>query len=144
MGNVASLSVIDPFSGCGGLPLYSTSVAAGFPSPADDHIEQRLSPNSFLVDNETSTYFVRVQGHSMIEAGIFDKDVLVVDRSVTASIGDIVLAILDGEFTVKTLGRSRKGPRLIPANKDYQVIEIQEGQQFEVVGVVTGSMRKFK
>lgn len=80
----------------------------------------------------------------MIDAGIFEDDVLVIDRSTIAQIGDIVLAVLDGEFTVKTLGRSKQGARLIPANKHYPVIEVKQEQSFEVWGVVTGSMRKFK
>ncbi len=126
------------------LPLYTTKVAAGFPSPADDHIERRLDPSDYLVENGTTTFFVRVKGNSMIDVGIFDNDVLVVDRSLTAQIGDIVLAVLDGEFTVKTLGRSKTGARLIPANQEFPVIEVKEGQSFEVWGVVTGSMRKFK
>lgn len=126
------------------LPLYTTKVAAGFPSPADDHVETRLSPNSYLVANKDATFFVRVKGDSMIDAGIFDDDVLIVDRSRVPQIGDIVLAVLDSEFTVKTLGKSKSGARLIPANKNYPVIEVNEHQSFEVWGVVTGSMRKFK
>lgn len=126
------------------LPLYSTKVAAGFPSPADDHVERRLNPNEYLVDNDTATFFVRVKGDSMMDAGIFEDDVLVIDRSRVPQIGDIVLAMLDGEFTVKTLGKSKSGARLIPANKLYPVIEISEEQSFEIWGVVTGSMRKFK
>lgn len=126
------------------LPLYTTKVAAGFPSPADDHVEQRLNPSDYLIQNDSATFFVRVKGDSMIDAGIFENDVLVVDRSRIAQMGDIVLAVLDGEFTVKTLGRSKVGPKLIPANQDFPVIEIKEGQAFEVWGVVTGSMRKFK
>lgn len=126
------------------LPLYTTKVAAGFPSPADDHVESRLSPSDYLVENDSATFFVRVKGESMIDARIFDNDVLVIDRSRTPNIGDIVLAVLDGEFTVKTLGRSKTGPKLIPANSKFPVIEIKEGQSFEVWGVVTGSMRKFK
>jgi len=127
-----------------GLPLFSSKVVAGFPSPAEDHVEQRLQPNSYLIENEIATFCLRVMGDSMIGAGIFDKDVLIVDRSRHAQIGDIVLAVLDGEFTVKTLGHSKQGPRLIPANPNYPIIEIKDGQQFEIWGVVTGSMRKFK
>ena len=126
------------------LPLYTSKVSAGFPSPADDHVEQRLNPSDYLVENDTATFFVRVKGDSMIEAGIFDNDVLVIDRSRTQQIGDIVLAVLDGEFTVKTLGWSRKSVKLIPANRNYPVIEIKKGQSLEIWGVVTGSMRKFK
>jgi DNA polymerase V len=126
------------------LPLFTTKVAAGFPSPADDHVEQRLNPNSYLVENEDATFCLRVKGDSMIDAGIFDNDVLIIDRSRVAQVGDIVLAVLDGEFTVKTLGKSKVGARLIPANKNYPVIEVKEEQYFEVWGVVSGSMRKFK
>ncbi|MFB3082881.1 MAG: LexA family protein [Gammaproteobacteria bacterium] len=126
------------------LPLYTSKVSAGFPSPADDHVEQRLNPSDYLVKNDTATFFVRIKGDSMIEAGIFDNDVLVIDRSRTHQTGDIVLAVLDGEFTVKILGRSRKSVKLIPANRNYPVIEIKKGQSLEIWGVVTGSMRKFK
>ena len=125
-------------------PLYISKVAAGFPSPADDHVEKRLNPSDYLVKNDTATFFVRVKGDSMIEAGIFDNDVLVIDRSISQQTGDIVLVMLDGEFTVKILGQSKKGITLIPANKNYSNIEIKEGQSFEIWGVVTGSMRKFK
>ena len=125
-------------------PLYTSKVAAGFPSPADDHVEKRLNPSDYLVENDAATFFVRVKGDSMTEAGIFDNDVLVIDRSRTQQNGDIVLAILDGEFTVKILEKSKKGITLIPANQNYSVIEIKEEQSFEIWGVVTGSMRKFK
>ena len=144
LGNVAEVTPIESDDSSLALPLYTTKVAAGFPSPADDHVEQRLSPNSYLVENEHATFCVRVKGDSMIDAGIFDNDVLVVDRSKVAQVGDIVLAVLDGEFTVKTLGKSKTGARLIPANKHFPVIEVKESQSFEVWGVVTGSMRKFK
>lgn len=142
--NVVELTELAPDSGTVSLPLYTTKVAAGFPSPADDHVERRLNPSAYLVDNDTATFFVRVKGDSMMDAGIFEDDVLVIDRSRVPQVGDIVLAMLDGEFTVKTLGRGKSGARLIPANKHYPVIEVQEGQSFEVWGVVTGSMRKFK
>ncbi len=125
-------------------PLYTSKVAAGFPSPADDHIEQRLNPSDYLVENDAATFFVRVKGDSMIEAGIFDNDVLVIDRSRTRQTGDIVLAMLDGEFTVKILEQSKKGVNLIPANRNYSAIEIKKEQSLEIWGVVTGSMRKFK
>ena len=125
-------------------PLYTSKVAAGFPSPADDHVEQRLNPSNYLVENDAATFFIRVKGDSMIEVGIFDNDVLVIDRSKTQQTGDIVLAMLDGEFTVKILEQSERGVNLIPANRDYPSIEIKEEQSLEIWGVVTGSMRKFK
>jgi DNA polymerase V len=142
--NVAEVAAFAAAGGEMALPLYTTKVAAGFPSPADDHVERRLNPSDYLVDNDTATFFVRVKGDSMIDAGIFEDDVLVIDRSRVPQVGDIVLAVLDGEFTVKTLGKGKSSPRLIPANKHYPVIEVKEGQSFEVWGVVTGSMRKFK
>ena len=142
--NVVDLSQLAPDDRRQAFPLYTTRVAAGFPSPADDHVDKRLSPTDYLVQNDSATFFVRVKGDSMVDAGIFENDVLVVDRSIEARVGDIVLAILDGEFTVKTLGKSKSGPRLMPANRNYPVIEVREGQTLEVCGVVTGSMRKFK
>lgn len=142
--NVVELAELAPDSRKMVLPLYSTKVMAGFPSPADDHVERRLNPSDYLVDNDGATFFVRVKGDSMIDAGIFEDDVLVIDRSRVPQIGDIVLAVLDGEFTVKTLGKSKQNARLIPANQHYPVIEVKEGQAFEIWGVVTGSMRKFK
>ncbi len=143
-GNVLEFVALGPAARDLALPLYTSKVAAGFPSPADDHVEKRLNPSDYLVENDNSTFFVRVKGDSMIDAGIFEDDVLVIDRAPVAQVGDIVLAVLDGEFTVKTLGKSKNGPRLIPANKNFPVIDIKEGQSFEVWGVVTGSMRKFR
>ena len=126
------------------LPLFSTKVAAGFPSPADDHVEKRLDLNEYLITQADATFFVRITGSSMIDAGIFEGDVAVVDRAKLASLGDTVLAVIDGEFTIKTLSKSKNGnPRLLPANPSFSPIEILEGMQFEVWGVVTGTVRKF-
>ena len=126
------------------LPLYSSKVSAGFPSPAEDHVEKRLDPSEFLIDQKDATFFVTIQGQSMIDVGLLPGDKAVVDRSKQASIGNIVLAVLDGEFTIKTLSRTKDGAvRLLPANKDYSPIEITEEMNFEVWGVVTGSFRRF-
>lgn len=128
------------------LLLYSSKVSAGFPSPAEDHIEKRLDPNEFLIDQKDATFFVTVQGYSMIDVGLLPGDKAVVDRSKQATVGHIVLAVLDGEFTIKTLGRSKDGAaRLLPANSTgaYKPIEITEEMSFEVWGVVTGSFRRF-
>ena len=128
------------------LPLFLSKVAAGFPSPAEDHVEKRLDPNEFLIDQEDATYFVTIQGYSMIDVGLLPGDKAVVDRSKDAAIGDIVMAMIDGEFTIKILGRDKDGsPRLLPANSTgaYPMIEIKEGMQFEIWGVVTGSFRRF-
>jgi len=128
------------------LPLYASKVSAGFPSPADDHLENRLDPSPFLIDQQDATFFVTIQGQSMIDVGLMPGDKAVVDRSKIASIGDIVLAVIDGEFTIKTLSRKKDGSaRLLPANSTgaYSPIDIKEGMAFEVWGVVTGSFRRF-
>lgn len=129
------------------LPLYSSKVSAGSPSPAQEHIEKRLDPSEFLIDQKDSTFFVTIQGYSMIDVGLLPNDKAVVDRSKIAVIGNIVLAVLDGEFTIKMLSRSKHGAvRLLPANSggDYAPIEITEDMEFEIWGVVTGSFRRFK
>jgi DNA polymerase V len=126
------------------LPLYSSKVSAGFPSPAEEHVEKRLDPSEFLIDQKDATFFVTIQGESMLDVGLLPGDKAVVDRSKIASIGDIVLAVIDGEFTIKTLSRHSTGaPRLLPANKAFKPIEITEEMQFEIWGVVTGSFRRF-
>lgn len=129
------------------LPLYSSKVSAGLPSPAEDHVEKRLDPSEFLIDQKDTTFFVTIQGQSMIDVGLLPGDKVVVDRSKIASVGDIVLAVLDGEFTIKTLNRTKEGNvRLLPANSTgaYSPINITEDMHFEVWGVVTGSFRRFK
>lgn len=129
------------------LPLYTSKVPAGFPSPADDHIEDRIDPTRYLVDQVNSTFYVTIQGESMIEAGLLPGDKAVIDRDREAVLGDIVLVALDGEFTIKTLSKQRNGrPKLLPANSSgqYKPILIQEEMDFVVWGVVTGSFRRFK
>ena len=127
------------------LPLFGSKVPAGFPSPADDHVEKRLDANEFLIDQQDATFFVTIQGESMINAGLLSGDKAVVDRSKQAKVGNIVMAVVDGEFTIKTLGKAKSGmPRLLPANPAFPAIEIKEGMQFEIWGVVTGSFRRFK
>lgn len=127
------------------LPLYSSKVSAGLPSPAEEHVEKRLDPNDFLIDREDATFFVTIQGYSMMDVGLLPGDKAVVDRSRTPNVGDIVLAVINGEFTIKTLGKHKSGaPRLLPANQDFKPIEITEEMQFEIWGVVTGSFRRFR
>jgi DNA polymerase V len=119
-------------------PLYQDKVAAGFPSPADDHIEMQLDLNEHLVKNPASTFYVRVVGDSMLGAGIHPDDLLVVDLGVQAKDGNIVIALLDGEFTVKRLKMSQNKPiQLIPENKNYPIIDVKEGMDFRIWGVVT-------
>ena len=129
------------------LPLYQSKVPAGFPSPADDHIETRLDPSTYLIDQADSTFFVTIQGESMIEVGLMPGDKAVVDRGKSPVIGDIVLAMIDGEFTIKTLAKQADGtPKLLPANASgrYTPLLIQPPMQFEVWGVVIGSFRRFR
>jgi DNA polymerase V len=126
------------------LPLYSSNVSAGFPSPCDDHIAKRLNIHDYLVDQEDATFLVTVTGLSMRDAGLLPKDVVVVDRSKNATIGNIILAVVDGEFTIKQLTLGKNGhPVLLPANLDFKPIEIKDGMDFEIWGVVTGSIRKY-
>lgn len=129
------------------LPLYSSKVSAGFPSPAEEHVEKRLDPSEFLIDQKDATFFVTIQGQSMIDVGLLPGDKAVVDRAKRPVIGNIVLAVLDGEFTIKTLSRNKNGKvRLLPANSTgtYAPIEISEEMSFEIWGVVIGSFRRFK
>lgn len=129
------------------LPLFLSKVPAGFPSPAEEHVEKRLDPSEFLIDQKDATFFVTIQGYSMIDVGLLPGDKAVVDRAKIPSIGDIVLAIVDNEFTIKILNRKKDGtPRLLPANSTgaFAPIEIKEGMNFEIWGVVTGSFRRFK
>lgn len=119
------------------LPVFLGRLPAGFPSPADDYLEGKLDLNRHLIKHPAATFFVRVSGDSMIEAGIHTGDLLVVDRSLEATDGNVIVAALDGELTVKRLSTRDKTVCLLPANKNYQPIEIHENQIFEIWGVVT-------
>jgi DNA polymerase V len=119
------------------LPVFLGRLAAGFPSPADDYIEGRLDLNRHLIKHPAATFFVRVSGDSMIDAGIHSGDLLVVDRSLDAVDGNVIVAALDGELTVKRLSKRGEILSLLPANRDYQPIEILTQQTFEIFGVVT-------
>jgi DNA polymerase V len=118
------------------LPLYLCRIKAGFPSPADDYIDQKLDLNQFLIKRPASTFFVKVKGDSMVNAGIFSGDILIVDRSQDPVNNKIIVAILDGEFTVKRVKKTRGRLYLLAENSDYAPIEITEGMDFEVWGVV--------
>ncbi len=125
-----------------GTPLYLDRISAGFPSPADDYIETALDLNTYLIRNPAATFMVRVSGESMTGAGINDGDVLVVDRSEQPAHGRIVVAVLDGELTVKRLVMKGGQTMLAPENPRYQPIAVSEGQDLHVWGVVTGVVRK--
>jgi DNA polymerase V len=124
------------------LPFFSHRVAAGFPSPADDHLDNRLDLNEHLVKHPAATFFVRVEGLSMIGAGIHPDDILVVDRSEDAGDGRIVVAAVDGELTVKRLRKQRARVYLEPENPDFQPLEITREMNFVIWGVVTNVIHK--
>lgn len=125
-------------------PLFSHSVSAGFPSPADDHMDKALDLNDYLISRPASTFFVRVSGDSMINAGIHPNDILVVDRSIDPQNNSIVIAVVNGELTVKRLQRTPQKVSLIPENPDYPVMDITEDIDFFIWGVVTSVIHQFK
>ena len=123
------------------IPLFLTPAACGFPSPAQDYVEQTIDLNQHCVSHPAATFYVKASGHSMVEEGINDGDMLIIDRAITARHGDIVLACLDGEFTVKKL-QVQPVPALLPGNPDFPPIYPQEGQELDIFGVVTFVLRK--
>ncbi|MCA9366665.1 translesion error-prone DNA polymerase V autoproteolytic subunit [Candidatus Kaiserbacteria bacterium] len=123
--------------------LFASQPAAGFPAPGDDLVEQPLDLNDLLVEHPTSTFFVRVSGDSMEGVGIFDRDILVVDRSIVPTDGKIVVAAVYGELVVKRLGKYDGKQALLSANDGYAPIVVAESDDVFVWGVVTGSVRFF-
>ena len=119
------------------LPLYSSKVSAGFPSPADDFIDKTLDLNDLVIKHPQATFFVRVSGNSMINAGIKDGDILVIDKSLEPIEGKIVIANVDGEFVLKRIRKKGGKLYLYPENSDFNPIEIKEGMECEIWGVVT-------
>jgi DNA polymerase V len=122
------------------LPLFGHRVTAGFPSPADDYVEDRLDLNELLVQRQEATYFLRVKGDSMVGAGIHPGDLIVVDRSIDPQDGHVVVAEVNGELTVKRLRQVDGMPELHPENPAYPVIRFQEGQELRIWGVVTSTV----
>lgn len=118
-------------------PLFLSKVTAGFPSPADDFMEKKIDLNEHCIRHPAATFFVRVTGQSMKGVGINTGDILVVDRSLTVKDKSVVLAVLNGEFTVKHVEKQGKRLFLLPANPLFQPIEVTEEMDFEVWGVVT-------
>lgn len=119
------------------LPLFASRVPAGFPSPADDYVDQRLDLNEHLIDHPAATFFVRVRGDSMTGASIHDGDLLVVDRALDPTDGRIVIAAVNGELTVKRLSLKHDAAWLLPENPAYKPLRISEGLDCVVWGVVT-------
>jgi DNA polymerase V len=126
------------------IPLAFSPVHAGFPSPADDYIENVLSLDDLVVQHPRATFYVRVTGDSMKDACIQEGDILVVDRSLNATHNTIIIALLDGEFTVKRLYRKGDTIFLLPANSFYKPIRVTEPMEFQIWGVVTYCIRKVR
>ena len=125
------------------IPLYLCRVEAGFPSPADDHIEKNINLNQHLVRNPAATFFVRAAGNSMINAGIYEGDILVVDRSLEPHSGKIIIAVLNGELTVKRFHKKGNQITLYPENSEYAPIPITAETDFMVWGIVTSVVHEF-
>ncbi len=117
------------------LPLAIDHVSAGFPSPADDYIDTGINLNDELIHHPTSTFFLRVKGESMSNAGVLDGDLLIVDRSIEAKPGDIVVAILDGSFTLKKLTYRKNIPYLEAEHPNYPVINLSNYINVQIWGV---------
>ena len=126
------------------LPLFAHSVRAGFPSPADDYVSEALDLNEHLIAHKESTFFLRAKGHSMTGASIQNGDLLVVDRSITPAHRMVVIAVVDGEFTVKRLFKRGGKIRLLAENPDFASIEFQEGQELLIWGVVTNVIHRMQ
>lgn len=143
--NILRLSFFKPDSNTReSIPVVVARVSAGFPSPADDFIENRLDLNDFLVKNPSATFFVRVEGDSMNGAGIYNGDILVVDRSLEATSNKIVIGVVNGEFTVKRIIKKSGRLYLAPENENYKPIEITESTDFLIWGVVTHAIHTLR
>lgn len=118
------------------IPLFLSSVQAGFPSPADDFLDKKINLNDFLIDNPSATFLLKVKGSSMIGAGIAEGDYLIVDRSLYPKTGDIIVAYIDGEFTVKRYFVENRRIILRPENDLHRDIKVEEYNDFQVFGVV--------
>jgi DNA polymerase V len=124
--------------------MFGHKVRAGFPSPADDYVEAFLDLNEHLIEHKDATFFVQATGDSMTGAGIQEGNLLVVDRALEARHGDIVIAVIDGDLTVKRLEKRRGKIRLVAENPDYAPIEFTDGQELTIWGVVTSVIQRIK
>lgn len=141
--NVVKLKFIKPLTNFSAeLPLAEARISAGFPSPADDYSEARLDLNKQLISNASATFYARVRGDSMTQAGIFDGDLLIIDKSKIPVNGSIVVCLIDGEFTVKRLRKIENEFCLMPENDNYQPIKIKPENDVTIWGVVTYTIKK--
>lgn len=126
------------------LPVMVSRIQAGFPSPAEDYIEGKLDLNDHLIPHPAATFILRVAGKSMTGAGIFPGDLLIVDRSLEPQTGDVVIAVVDAELTVKRLVRNEDGWRLQAENEEFPAIPITAEMDFTIWGVVSNAIRHFR
>lgn len=126
------------------LPLVDGGISAGFPSPAQDYIDLSIDLNKELIDNPSSTFYGRVRGNSMIDAGIEDGDLLIIDKSLEPKDGDTAICFLDGEFTLKFVRIDKDEVYLVPANPEYKPIKVTAENNFCIWGVVTYSIKDHK
>ncbi len=124
------------------MPLTLTKIQAGFPSPAEDYQEERLSLDKELIRNRSATFFARVTGNSMINSGIYDGDLVIVDRVLEPKANSVLLCVMDGEFTLKKVKKIGQDMYMMPENPDYAPIKISSENDFRVWGVVTYSIKK--
>ena len=125
------------------IPLLSDSISAGFPSPADDYTEENIDLNEHLISNPFSTFFLRVKGDSMLNAGIKDKDLIIVDKSLRAKTGNIIIAMVDGEFTIKRLSIKNNELYLKAENPNYPDFRFKNHIDIQIWGVVIYSIHSF-
>jgi DNA polymerase V len=125
------------------IPFFNAGISAGFPSPAMDFIDLTIDMNKHLVKHPSSTFYGRVKGHSMKDIGIFDGDLLVIDKSLEPKNDKIAVCFLDGEFTVKRIKIEDNAIWLIPANIDYKAIKVSEDNEFLIWGIVTHVIKAF-
>lgn len=119
------------------LPLVDAFISAGFPSPADDYLEAKLDLNQLLIQNPSSTFFARVRGTSMVDIGINDGDILIIDKSLEPKQNSVLVCFIDGEFTVKKVLKVNGDFYLVPQNKDFAPIKVNKESDFRLWGVVT-------
>lgn len=124
------------------LPFIETGVSAGFPSPAEDYLEQRIDLNRELIKNPGSTFYARINGNSMKNAGIYDGDIVVIDKSLTPRHDSLLVCFINGEFTLKKVRRIKNDLYLIPENPDFKPIKIDPESDFRLWGVVTFTIHK--
>lgn len=125
------------------LPLYTSKVAAGLPTPAEDHIETHIDLHEYLIKEPQQTFLVRAKGESMLGAGIHDNDILVVDRTIPPTDGKIVIAAVNGELTVKRLHKNQQGQLfLVPENDAFPILELTDEHAVHIWGVVTSVIHK--